>query len=227
MTELVGIPDIAWLNCFPEAAVEQILEYVTRSWNELVALFPHAHHAGEREPMLTKSLAEYLDDPERRRSAAIGGRFHAERPVNRRRGGKLKQAGRTDIEYHYPAPGSAALTLEFKKLRGTSNCRSAYRNQGMAKFVAGTYAKDQSSGVMCGLATSPLAAEVEAMRASIARCRVRLACIPREDGSVATKGEPLPTGAIRFDTNHVKASSGMALHISHLFMPLNAKHAKL
>lgn len=219
MTEIVGTVDPGWLDCFPEAAVDQVIGYVARSWLELAKRFPAAHHAGEREPALTKSLADYLDEPARRRAAALGGRFHAERPVNRRRAGKLKAAGRTDIEYHYPAPGSAALTLEFKKLKGAHSCRNAYRNQGIAKFLSGTYAKAEISGVMCGLVVSGVAAEADAMRASIARCHRKLNCLPLPTGALVSDSKPLEAEARVFETRHAKAT-GASLSLRHLLMPL-------
>lgn len=219
MTEIVGVADAAWLDCFPEAAVDQVIGYVTRSWLELARRFPATHHAGEREPTLTKSLADYLDEPARRRDAALGGRFHAERPVNRRRACRLKAAGRTDIEYHYPAPGSAALTLEFKKLKGGHSCRNAYRNQGMAKFLSGTYAKAEPAGVMCGLVTCGVVTEADAMRASIARCHRKLSCLPLATGAFVSDSAPLEVEARVFETRHAKAT-GLPLSLRHLLMPL-------
>lgn len=220
MTEVVGAADPAWLTCFPESAIEQVIGYVARSWLELAGRFPRAHHAEEREPVLTKSLADYLDDPGRRRAAALGGRFHAERPVNRRQKGKLKAIGRTDIEYHYPGPGSASLTLEFKKLRGTHGCRSAYRNQGMVKFLTGTYAKSEASGVMCGLVTCGVKSEAEAMRASIARCQRQLGCVPLPTGGLVSESKTLEVDALAFETSHTKAVSADPLNLRHVFMPL-------
>lgn len=220
MTGIVGAADPEWSSCFPESAVEQVIGYVARSWAELVALFPRVHHAGEREPVLTKSLADYLDDPSRRRADGIGGRFHAERPVTRRRAGRVKAVGRTDVEYHYPAPGSAALTLEFKKLQGTHRCRSAYRNKGIVRFLTGTYGKDEARGVMCGLVTCGVEAEAEAMRASIGRCREQLACLALPDGAVATEAWEIETGVTVFDTNHRKATITDPFRLSHLFMAL-------
>ncbi|MDP3746348.1 MAG: hypothetical protein Q8Q88_04780 [Phenylobacterium sp.] len=220
MTDIVGTPDPAWLSCFPDSAVEQVVGYVARSWAELVTLFPRVHHAGEREPVLTKSLADYLDDPNRRRAGGIGGRFHAERPVTRRRAGRVKAVGRTDVEYHYPAPGSAALTLEFKKLQGTHGCRSAYRNKGIVRFLTGTYGREEARGVMCGLVTCSVEAEAEAIRASIGRCREQLACLPLPDGDVATEAWEIESGATVFETHHRKATITDPFRLSHVFMAL-------
>jgi hypothetical protein len=216
----VGAADPSWLTCFPETAIDQVIGYVARSWVELARRFPRSHHAGEREPVLTKSLADYLDEPARRRAAAMGGRFHAERPVNRRPQGKIKAIGRTDIEYHYPAPGSAALTLEFKKLQGTHHCRNAYRNKGIVKFLAGTYGTGELSGVMCGLVTCGVEAEAVAMRASIARCRRQLGCVQLPNGAVASESKILEAEAVVFETNHTKVASSDPIHLHHVFIPL-------
>ncbi|CAN5234857.1 hypothetical protein BH10PSE4_BH10PSE4_34150 [soil metagenome] len=221
MTAIAGDADTAWLTCFPEQDVASVVAYVAASWAELAARYPRAHHAGEREPVLTKSLADYLDDPSRRRTVALGGRFHAERPINYRRGGgKPKQLGRTDVEYHYPASGSAALTLEFKKLQGKTSCRNAYRNSGITRFLAGPYAPNEPSGVMCGMVTVDVASEVDAMRASLTRCQKRLACITSSDGSIASDTQEIPPDALLFETNHKKSGGAGQIRLSHLFVPL-------
>ena len=220
MTAIAGEVDDDWLVCFPEKAIAGVVAYVAKSWAELVTSYPGAHHAGEYEPALTKSLADYLDDPKQRRAAAMGGRFHAERPINHRRNGKPKQSGRTDVEYHYPAPGSAALTLEFKKLKGTSNCRNDYRNSGMTRFINGPYASNEPSGVMCGMVTVDLATEVEAMRTSLARCKKRLACVPTTTGTVASDNQDVAPDALLFETHHSRSDGASTIRLSHLFIPL-------
>jgi hypothetical protein len=222
MMAVAGEADQVWLTCFPEQDVSGVVAYVASSWAELVERYPRAHHAGEREPVLTKSLADYLDDPSRRRSAALGGRFHAERPINHRRGGKAKQVGRTDVEYHYPAPGNAALTLEFKKLQGRTSCRNSYRNSGIARFIAGPYAPSEPSGVMCGMVTVDLNGEVNEMRASVTRCQKRLACIAAPDGSVMSDAQYVAPNALVFETNHTKVGGANTVRLSHLFVPLAA-----
>jgi hypothetical protein len=219
LTGLQGIPSAAWLDCFPEHEIDGVLDYVISSWSELVRRFPNAHHDGELEPTLTKSLSMHLEDPKRRRQAAMGGRFNCERGVPKRRRGYVKHIGRTDITYDYPWSGEATLTLEFKKLKGTASWRSAYRNFGMARFINGPYAENQPHGVMFGMVTVDVAAEANAIRASITRCHLRLACVRDAAGGMVSAVLAMPPDAHRFNTRHRKRN-GADLHLRHVLIPL-------
>lgn len=215
-----------WYDCFPIDRVGDVLSYVAASWADLSSRFPLKHHAQESEPDLTKSLSDYLDDAMRRRLAGIGGRFHSERPINERNSvGRRKQLGRTDIEYHLPRDGSAALVLEFKKLKGANRWRQAYREKGVLRFVQGPYATNETVGVMCGFVSSDLTLETAAVRAGIERGRLKLACVATGAGTHISEPSQLAPGIASFDTEHARRATIASgpIKLSHLFLVIAAE----
>jgi len=223
MIGMQGTPSDEWYECFPVEHTGRILYYVSSSWADLCSSFPDVHHAGESEPNLTKSLSDHLDDAVRRRSAGIGGRFHSERAVNARDAkGRRRQVSRTDIEYHLPRSGRAALVMEFKKLQGTSSWRRHYRKKGMLKFVNGAYAPTEECGVMCGLISCDYDVEIAALAESISRCRRELWCIDSIDGSSIVLPSTIAPGIAEFDTHHTRAApnAGGQIRLIHLFLVL-------
>lgn len=226
MSEFHGPLSHDWYDCFPVDRVADVLAYVASSWADLSARFPLKHHARETEPNLTKSLSDHLDDSVRRRQAGVGGQFHSERSIGKRNSvGRLKQIGRTDIEYHLPRDGRAVLILEFKKLKGSSSWRQAYRDKGMLKFIRGPYATKETVGMMCGLVSSDLAIEIAAVRASIERGHLKLACVANVAGSHTSEPSQLAPGVVAFDTEHIRPPilAEGPIKLGHLFLIIAAE----
>jgi hypothetical protein len=198
-----------WQQAFPPQEIPEILRYVVQTWNWLRITYPHVHTYEKKEPDLTDSLCEALNDDARKFANGIGSAFESETgELMRRSDGSVQRVGRTDIKVIFGTPGTPALTIEFKKLDGREKQRRRYCFQGIQRFIDGRYAANQTYGVMCGFTAHDKDSELPFLINYIERPRnaARLSCVNAYSGAFAHRPSLCAPGIADFDTNHYRQS---------------------
>jgi hypothetical protein len=197
----------AWLRAIPPTALDEVLQYVSSTWESLRADFPDQHDFSQREPVLTLSLCERLERMERKEAAGISGSFCAEGYEPIRVEGRIIHNGRSDIKFILGEHGAPVIILEFKKLSGTDADRSEYCSNGVHRFVSGQYTRDRPNGVMLGLARGnpeEEALSIERLLSTPDRV-VAHVCILTPNGLVARRPSAIAPQSAAFDTVHDRA----------------------
>jgi hypothetical protein len=200
-----GTLDAQWQEFVPIEQVPRVLAYISTLWKELVNQFPATHHFRIREEKLTLSLNDYLDDFQRKKTNGITGRFVPEIwNLQRLPTGEISRKSRSDILYFFSAAGVPELVIEFKKLDCNSAKRKLYCTEGMRRFVDGTYAKNQTIGVMCGLVQGGCSIAVPRLIKHLLKPEVaqRLSMVADTSGSYITSPSRTAVGSFDFDTLH-------------------------
>jgi hypothetical protein len=212
----------AWTDLFPQSQLETVLKYVVGSWQDLVGKYPPAHRYEVREEKLTDSLADHCDDPSRRQTCGITGRFVAEKWKYRRLPtGQVLRVARSDIVYTAAIPGGPQLVMEFKKLADSARLHALYCSEGISRFVRGIYTPEQKIGAMCGIVKphcsepAPLVAYLTGL--TLAQ-KKDLGCDAAGYGT--TRPSVLAPGVSAFDSRHARgaACGNLDIALTHVFL---------
>lgn len=122
---------------------------------------------------------------------------------------------RTDIEWLLG--GFPRFTIEFKLLDGGTPLRSRYWQQGLAKFVAGTYAPHADEGAMWGFLRAGGTGDGVKVRLLLEK---RATALANANAGALTSAPSGLCALALFDTAHLRAGAPSPLRIAHLFVPL-------
>jgi len=220
--DIINSIGAAWLNAIPPMTLDEMLDYLVSTWNELTTEFPSEHSFEVPEPKLTLSLCQRLNMVQRKERAGISGGFCTEGFEPVRINGKIFKSGRSDIKFILGALGAPEIIVEFKKLDGSQGQRKLYCKDGLDRFVNGKYGAERTQGVMCGLSLVETASESSAMQQFLSTKRQVSALSSLADGNgqpVHIPSELAPSTA-QFDTLHArkKKISAVPIRVAHLIM---------
>lgn len=229
----------AWRTTFPVDETEDVIKYLTESWNEL-RLLPggaNALSARRNETKITNFFGQYLSD--RAQEWGLSGLFLYERPhanVDLERG-ELSSRIRTDIEYVFVGASAQPLVFEFKKLcasketrasdkahsrKRRADCKHYCGDNGMRRFVIGDYIKySPYIAFMVGMVDdqADVRSIVEALKIASPLAQA-LNGIPDAKGELVREPSEIFPRLVRFDTVHSRSNGGdlANLTLMHLFL---------
>ena len=214
-----------WLPAFPIGQAGKAVSALCESWRILAAVRgPYFHH-GTREPHLTRALKTHVERVTAREYGLLG--MWATEAVQNEMNlhtGELIEERRTDIVYCWNNEEiGIELVFEFKKLNRRARSRIHYLGEnGLGRFVTGTYSRGQPIAVMVGVLMDPKDQIVPALLAAladsntVALLRLQLGA----SGQVIDQPSQLFLEA-DFDTEHERdanlAPSHGTIRVAHLF----------
>lgn len=213
----------------PPDRVERVVRFVQEVWASTPVHKYKRFHFGEPEPYLTQVLWARLC--KRQSEAGLTGEFSTEAHVGRmdEETGEFDLRGRADIKYASDRQGhEIVVTFEFKKLR-TSSHRRLYIDEGMMRFVRGTYARDRSLGFMVGMTHADNADDVVAQLSRAMQNptkRTMLSMAQDADGRFLRPPEPELAALVKFQTMHLRTLiEAPDVFLGHFFVDLITRKA--
>jgi hypothetical protein len=220
----------AWRETFPSTDVALALRFMHDTWVKLVTQFPDAIHPVKcSEPQITQNFGEHLQVDGA--ASALSGIFDYEVPKASRDPvtGKRIRTLRTDILYQdsavrFSSGKRLSLIFEFKKLKNTSDSRSAYvGKKGMQRFISGYYQSHADHlAFMVGLVYLDVAKTVSGLESRLKQdaIRTQLHIQPNGDGNYVRKPSEWFKDSVNFDTLHSRTLFGdlSDLTICHFFL---------
>lgn len=145
-----------WQDAFPLGEAQRAAKFLRDTWEDLIASKPRGFHRKLRENQLTEKLYLYLARLSQGRGRLTG--FW----INENTDGELDDPDsdnpkvvkriRKDVTYASNVGARLELIFEFKKITSKSESWREYRGEdGMRRFVDGTYAKGLPFAFMVGL----------------------------------------------------------------------------
>jgi hypothetical protein len=224
----------AWLKIFPLPQVSKAVDVLTEGWHELAnhpkPNFNHETH----EPDLTLVLTQYLRDVLGYQRKLLGSWTAEENcGVIDYTTGKIFKRTRTDVQYRWnDTKENYSVIFEFKKLDSGERSRKHYYGEnGMQRFVTGTYGIKHPLAFMAGILVEdwsncvpPLRERLQtpAIASSLQMCTIK-------NQLLQTPSALFPSNAA-FDTEHLRDRPSAPAHgtirISHLFLQFGYSSAK-
>ena len=219
-----AVPD--WRSAFPLQSAADACDALLQGWQELAALGSPEFNPRTQEPRLTKRLKIYVQNHVAHDRGLLG-MWAAEDVIGDidRRTAKLLKERRTDIVYGWnDTSRKFELVFEFKRLRKGKTYRDRYLgDEGLARFVTGTYSRHQAIAAMVGILLGPKASIVPPIQAALCDPAVatRLRLRKHANGLPYTDPSGLFAKAA-FDTEHDRDPSLAPPHgfiqVAHFFV---------
>lgn len=216
----------AWHKAFPLPHASKAVDALTEGWQDL-SKQPKVHFNHETsEPNLTFVLADYVRNVMTYKHKLLGVWTCEDNKgnVDYATGAILKRI-RTDIGFNWhDSKQNYSIVFEFKKLdRHDSSRKHYYGENGMERFVTGTYSKGDPLAFMAGILVDPRDECVKPLRRSLqldhVASRLQM-CKGDKDNYLHTPS--LFHMKADFDTEHVrdreKAPKHGTIRIAHLFL---------
>jgi hypothetical protein len=215
-----------WLAAFPIRPAADAVEALCESWHTLAAVRRVGFHRGTHEPQLTRVLKAHVERVTARERGLLG--MWATEAVQNEvdfETAKLSEERRTDIVYGWNNERvGIQLVFEFKKLDRLADSRARYLgNNGLGRFVTGTYSRGQAVAAMVGILIDPADQVLPPLQLALGAPEVVAALRLR----VRSSGSPFdrPSNlfpAADFDTEHEReadlAPSHGTIRVAHLFL---------
>ena len=215
-----------WRSAFPLQAAVDATEALLQGWHDLATLAGPEFNRRTREPRLTKRLKIYVQNYVAHDRSLLG-MWAAEDIIGNidPQTGTLLEERRTDIVYGWnDASSSYELVFEFKRLRKGKPDRDQYLGEdGLARFVTGSYSRHQPIAAMVGILLAPEAMIVPPIQAALSDPELakRLRLRTDLDGIPYTEPSSLFQKAT-FDSEHDRDPALAPLHgyirVAHFFV---------
>lgn len=147
-----------WLTAFPIRPASEAVDALCESWHALAQVRRPGFNPKTREPDMTRCLKAYVEQVTARERGLLG--MWVTEAVHNQidlETAELIEERRTDIIYGWNSEQvGIQLVFEFKKLDARKNSRTRYLgDEGLGRFVTGTYSRGQSLAVMVGVLLVP------------------------------------------------------------------------
>lgn len=220
-----------WRTVFPLNEAQRAAKFLRDTWEELVTTKPQGFRATLRENKLTEKLYIYLA-----RTSTGKGRLTGFW-INEKPDGELDDPHSTDpqivkrirkdITYASNLDNQRLeLIFEFKKL-SSKNSWVQYKGQdGMRRFVDGTYAKGLPLALMVGLVIGDYDSCLKGLKLSLQSkgSRDDLRMVDRDTGKYIFEPSTAFPSVAHFDTEHNRPADRAPRHgtmlLSHIFVTL-------
>ena len=221
-----------WRSAFPLQSAVAAGEALLQAWHDLASPPRPWFNARTTEPALTKRLKVYVQNYVSRERGLLG-MWAAEDIIGELNPttGELKER-RTDIVYGWNDDvRKFELVFEFKRLGKHKRHRDQYLGeQGLARFVTGTYSRGQAIAAMVGILIAPEADVVPPIQAALAEKSIAAALRLRESAPGRPYTEPSTLfPKAKFDTEHDRdqalAPSHGYIRVAHLFVSFGNVHS--
>ncbi len=221
-----------WLSAFPLAEASKAVRALRQGWCALAAQPRRDFHPRVREEKLTRVLRSYVERVTAREMGLLG--FWGAECVDNEvdfETGEILEERRTDILFAWnDDETSICLVFEFKKLNHRKSSRDNYLGEdGLLRFVTGSYSRQQAVAVMAGILTAPEANVVPQLRNALQdeTTAVVLKLCQQEDGRWIRRPSLLFPDDADFDTEHRRIEELAPIHgtirIAHLFLAFGMK----
>jgi hypothetical protein len=223
------VAKVSWLDAFPFQRMATAVDALVEGWQELARHpttgFNHATH----EPDLTLVLASYLRDVLQHTRKLVG-HWSAEDnygDIDYSTCTIFKRT-RTDIGYHWNDTQNYSIVFEFKKLdRRKRSRKHYYGEEGMQRFVSGSYSKNQPLALMAGILVDDWNECVDPLKKELQEESVVQSLKMQKKGSLVLHAPSAFSPAATFDTEHARPAGKAPPHgtilISHIFLPFGYK----
>ena len=229
MKAMDSAPKDPWQDMFPLDEARQATAFLVDTWHHIVQEFPDHLEPTQLEPKLTENFWWYLDrtsEPKGR----LTGQWNYERHRMELNSATLKLVKRMRLDITYFSNARLPqldLVYEFKKLSPESSSRGKYRGaEGLGRFVAGHYAKNQPVAAMVGMVLKDRDGCIAGLITDLGKptAHKTLSMVADAGGKHICNPSQLFDGHAEFDTQHVRppdqAWPGGNIRVAHIFLPL-------
>lgn len=216
-----------WLTAFPIKPAHEAVEALCESWRSLAGTYKPGFNPGIQEPRITRVLKEHVEYVTARERGLLG-MWATEAVINKVnfKTGRIINERRTDIVYGWnDATQSIQLVFEFKRLDRRARSREHYLGQdGLLRFVTGTYSRQQAVAAMVGILLDPHAYVVPPLCNQLCDQKIvrKLRLRTRAKGVSFDRPSILFPARADFDTEHNRPSglgpSHGTIRVAHLFL---------
>lgn len=222
-----------WKLAFPADEASRAVCFLVEIWKELTTHKPKKFNPKNRENSHTEFLHYYLHMHTKTRGRLTGCWINEEPHIflddPDADDPTIIKRIRKDITYFSNA-SSQCLTLvfEFKKLSPTQRSWKTYiGDDGMGRFVAGEYSKNQPVAIMVGMVIGNRFATIAGLQELLnTTSKVGfLNMVPQLNGVTFSQPSALFPASADFDTEHIRTHDkvppgGKSIQLSHLFLDM-------